>query len=225
MSVDEQLVIFLNDLRETGRLRVAPLPAELPHAMPLARQQLIELEEISRLDFPGHPPEFDPEIGLEGLLQLYQLARLFLDSSFAPLNREMRANPLQLRDLYSMDVVLRFLPQLIRLANAAEMPADVQQPLLEVARSWPLSSVGIGSLDIDSQVVDVILGCRALRLEYLDRILATEQTERLNYEPVLDALRAEVSCPQMLPGKIQTLLEKDHQLMRISTEGTLNDGE
>jgi hypothetical protein len=90
--------------------------------------------------------------------------------------------------VYSVDLALRFLPDVVRLARAAAPDDPLVLRLLLLGRDWPLSSVGVagvGAVNVESFIQD-----RCLRALYVDRILNTEDVGRLDDARVREAARA-----------------------------------
>lgn len=83
---------------------------------------------------------------------------------------------------YSVDLVFRFLPDLLRLAEQRAPQDALTEILRGWALEWPLSSAGVavGTATVSAEV----LAHPALRRLYLDRIFACGAKDRLN-EPGL----------------------------------------
>lgn len=100
---------------------------------------------------------------------------------------------------YSVDLVFRFLPDLIHLARRIEQNDPLIVELLALAKAWPLSSVGIegvGEVDPES-----FLQNPSLRQLYADRILATGDTSRLHHAVVRSAVRIALGAfPDLAPA-------------------------
>ena len=91
---------------------------------------------------------------------------------------------------YSVDVMMRFLPDLIRHASAVPREDPLMVTLYGWAADWPLSSVGV-PLDrpVDAAAVESIVSDRALLTLYVDRIVARKDLSRLSHPSVVEAIR------------------------------------
>jgi hypothetical protein len=100
---------------------------------------------------------------------------------------------------YSVDLVFRFLPDLIHLARRVAQNDPLIAELLALAKAWPLSSVGIeGVGDVNPEP---FLQNPSLRQLYADRILATGDTSRLHHEVVRSAVRIALGAfPDLAPA-------------------------
>jgi len=97
---------------------------------------------------------------------------------------------------YSVDLTLRFLPDFVRLAKAMSPTDPLVVMLKELARRWPLSSVGIADLgEVDPAP---FLGDRCLRTLYVDRIIAAKDRSRVEHPVVRDAVQSAVGIHQEL---------------------------
>lgn len=107
---------------------------------------------------------------------------------------------------YSVDLVFRFLPDLVKLARRVERGDPLVVELLKLAHDWPLSSVGIAEIgDVDAAP---LLAHPSLRQLYVDRIFTADDTARLNDPAVRQAARASLGIfPELAPA-IAAALEK-----------------
>ena len=105
---------------------------------------------------------------------------------------------------YSVDLTLRFLPDLFRLARATSPHDPLVSVLTELARRWPLSSVGIASVE----PVDVtsFLDSACLLQLYIDRIIATKDRSRLNEPLIRDKIRAVIGLHSELAPDLSSYL-------------------
>jgi hypothetical protein len=100
--------------------------------------------------------------------------------------------------IYSVDLLFRFLPDLVAFARRVNRNDPLIGELLALARDWPLSSVGIeGVQGVDPRG---FLDDPSLRQLYVDRILATGDVTRLNCEEVRVAARTSLGGhPELAP--------------------------
>lgn len=100
---------------------------------------------------------------------------------------------------YSVDLVFRFLPAIHRMARAVSEQDPLVDCLLKWGRDWPLSSVGMPKLIIET--VDGFIGDGCLRTLYVDRILATRDDSRLSLPDVANAVRTALGdFRELAPG-------------------------
>jgi hypothetical protein len=100
---------------------------------------------------------------------------------------------------YSVDLLFRFLPDLVASAHRVEMSDPLLVELLALAQGWPLSSVGVAGVgEVDPSP---FLDHPSLRQLYVDRILATGDTKRLRHEVVRSAVRTSLGAfPDLAPA-------------------------
>lgn len=149
------VVRFVRDLRENGCVRVPPPPAEGgsglsgPEQSQL-RDECVAFDQHMRSELVDPVPELSLPVARWACTLLYRACQCLA-------HREMGAKqvaeafarpcpePVSASTIYSADLFFRFLPDLVRLAEAAA-PGDV---LGQVARehlaSWPLSAVGVAN--------------------------------------------------------------------------------
>ncbi|MEQ8785409.1 MAG: hypothetical protein RIC55_03885 [Pirellulaceae bacterium] len=202
---------FLRDLLNDGRVRVPP-PEALPQDQRRAAQQtLVEFEAQYRRELPHHPPPLDlpaANWAAERLLRACQFA-VFRDLPADAIAHEA-AQQLHGEKTptvhYAVDLVFRFLPDLLRLARRAAEQDPLVDYLQLLARSWPLSSVGMeikGELDAEAFLDDA-----CLRRLYVDRILAADDPTRLVDARVVDGVKAAVGRHFETPPKLSRALSQ-----------------
>lgn len=202
--MDEQLTQFLKALFESGHVRLKNASVRNERDYPHAEAYLRDVESTVRREFPGSAPKFHGTYAVECAIQFYHAARYYLDTQLQlPV---IAHEPESTEEIYSADLVFRFLPDLIRLARAAEKTEEQLQPLISLARAWPFSSVGCGRVgEID---VGLIMSDPGLRLAYLDRILKTGDTSRLEQELVKVAMVDEFGQLDLVPVAIRGVLKE-----------------
>jgi hypothetical protein len=208
---------FLNSLLSDGRVQVASAvnqAGELyePDAEILdqARRELIDFEKQYRVERPGVPP------ALSESAMLWSALTVFRACSFLA-HRDLNAESLEHAFkppcplppspsvCYSVDLTMRFLPDLVRLARAASENDPLVCILMELARQWPLSSVGIakvGPVDVIAFIED-----ESLRITYVDRIVARKDQSRLDNPTVRNAVNAAIGLHRHLAPELVTALE------------------
>jgi hypothetical protein len=182
---------FLAHIHSSGRLAVGREFGLSTDGLVAALQQL---DEIVRIDGPSDLPELDLDAAVWGVARLHAACVLLAhrDHGVEVIEQQMLAACPSAWSApathYSVDLSLRHLPDVWRLARGMA-PAD---PLLAALRGlgarWPLSSVGLPQLgDVDSQPV---LANAGLRRMYVDRILRREDKERAQDPAVAAAVEA-----------------------------------
>lgn len=195
MSLDS----FLRHLLDHGRV-VLPSPGtgETPEELTASAGVLEAFEADWRLDFPGAAPELDVDAALYGARLLYRGAQ---GAVFRDLGEEtLRAGfdlpaPSDAEGAvaqYSVDLALRFLPDLHRMARAFSASDPLVGILDGVACRWPLSSVGVP--DVTPVSLGAIATCPGLMRLYVDRILLSGDGGRLDDPRVADAARRAIGA-------------------------------
>ena len=181
---------FLIDLRETGRARVEAFTSPLADDMAKVHEVLSELDSRARLEMPFQPPQLSLSAALWGATMLYRSSQFLV---FRELGADLVKKTLSSRcperpspeTSYSVDLTFRYLPDLVSLARGIAEDDPLVGGLLVLARTWPLSSVGIlGVGDVD---VSPFMPHPSLRQTYVDRILERRDLSRLSDPRVREA--------------------------------------
>lgn len=181
---------FLDALFEHGRVRVGPLASDLTEIWSAedssaVKSLLLAREIASRCDFPGLAPPFAWDVGRWAVMQLYLACQFVV---YRHVSREQLALSLRVScpaaddasQHYSADLVLRFLPDLYRIAHAASSEDPLCDCLLQWAAHWPMSSVGMdGVVPDESRVAELCRHPGLLRV-YVDRVVARQDRSRLH---------------------------------------------
>ena len=170
---------FLSRIHAPERLAVGPHFDLATDGLPQALQQL---DEMVRIDGPTELPDYDPAAGAWGVARLHAACVLLAhrDLDAAAIEQHLSvACPHSLQEPathYSVDLAMRHLPDLWRLARSSSMVPPLAKALRRLAASWPLSSVGIEQL---GPVEDSpLLANAGLRRMYVERILRRQDRER-----------------------------------------------
>jgi hypothetical protein len=204
---------FLRALFDHGHLKV-PQPTRLESTEELAAASAIlgDFESSWRLEFPGQPPAFDPQSALWGATMLYRAAQaaVYRDVSDAQLRGGLTVECPPSDEPsrhYSVDVVFRFLPDVVNLARRASQ----NDPLLEIlqawANRWPLSSVGMK--DVLPVSLEAITAQAGLLQVYVDRIVARKDWSRLAEPQIRRAARQALGAYAELSPELAKELEKE----------------
>ncbi len=166
---------FLRSLWTDGRVRVANIEA-IPDAERCEAAELLADWELGyRQELPHDPPRLHAEAVTWGAVLTYRVCQLLLfrDLGLEEIDRRL-GEPCPAGDPpsihYSVDLTLRYLPDLWRHAHRVSEQDPLVSRLSGVAVRWPLSSVGIRGLG--PLEIDVLAGHPCLFLMYLDRIVA-----------------------------------------------------
>jgi len=209
MSLDA----FLRDLFDDGRV-VVPSPEGDEGAAELAAAgaTLDDFEHGWRLEFPGMAPEWRCDVALHGARLLYRAAQaaVFRDIDETALRSGFDlVAPADLENAsahYSIDLALRFLPDLTRMARGAAANDPLVELLGTLACRWPLSSVGVPGTVPAS--IDVIAGHPGLLRLYVDRVLGSHDAARLADERVVEAARQALGAHADLAPSLSRLITR-----------------
>lgn len=204
-------VSFVNSLLERGAVRVPgptePSPGDWADAV-------AELDRAVRPEMAFDPPPVDEPAAIWGLQMLYRgcqcLAHRDVDAETVG---RMLAEPCpsaraSAAACYSVDLALRYLPDLLSLARGIAPDDPLVTSLMRLANAWPLSSVGVkgvGEIDIRP-----FANHPSLRQLYVDRIIARSDVSRLGDAGIAGSVRAAVgNFPELAPAIVQLLPRAD----------------
>jgi hypothetical protein len=207
------LIRFLRQLFDHGRVTVEQSTA-LDVADPQLAELLLELDQSYRQQLPREMPALRMETAVFGALVVYRAAQVltYRDTRSDGLQQAIVGGPTasDASEQYSADLCLHFLPDLVRLARAAATSDPLVTCLLELGARWPLSSVGIGGVQLNddgqARVWSLAKHPAAWRL-YVDRVLQTGDASRLADPATKAAARAAVGAFPQLAGKLTKELE------------------
>lgn len=202
-SASSAAAAFLRELFATGEVRVPAYAAGDWEFDADASAALLEWDIAARAELAGEPPALDIAAASWAARQLFKACQCLVDRDVdAAVVREGLAlacpsapNP---STVYSVDLVFRFLPDLLVLSRR-HAPQDALTEILETwAREWPLSSPGerlAGEVSLDGFIQHP-----ALRRLYVDRITALIAKDRLNHADVRRWLTADLAAyPSLAP--------------------------
>jgi hypothetical protein len=192
-SPTPDLALCLAALVEEGRAVISP--GSLPEDDHNALTALEEIAACDRDSLAFELPEFSPEAALWSARLFYQLCQFIAlrDIGEDKINAACAVAcpvPRCPSTDWTVDLVQRHLPGLFHIARNLSNADPLVEHLRQIARTWPLSSVGIpglGEIQLDS-----FLGHPALRRLYADRIQAANDASRLGDASVDDVLRADI---------------------------------
>lgn len=184
---------FLVELASSGRVHVGRALLEKPPSATEVGPILMDLDLAARIEMAGDAPPLSMGPALWASWMLYQGCQFL---TF----REMDAGLVKLRlaspppaapspwVCYSVDLAMRYLPDLVALARGLSPGDPLVEGLLELARAWPLSSVGIAG--VGPVQVGGFWAHDSLRALYVDRVLERKDSARLGDREVAEAVRA-----------------------------------
>ncbi|MBE7213481.1 MAG: hypothetical protein INR65_20895 [Gluconacetobacter diazotrophicus] len=185
---------FLRQLTETGHVSVRPFGAEAaPEPDP---GWIAEADRRQRLEFPGEAPALSLPAARWAAATFYRACQLLVcrDVPAAEVTAALAGACPQARSPeahYSVDLVLRRLPDLLAAARRLAAGDPLVDALLHLAREWPLSSVGVPGLEPEKlSEVGSLVAHPGLRQLYADRILQHEDTGRAGPPAVRAAVLA-----------------------------------
>jgi hypothetical protein len=152
----------------------------------------VEFERLYRLELPGVAPDLDVQSALWGAETLYRLCQILVFRAVGP----QQADALLLQPspdatnasvVYSVDVTMRYLPDVCRLTKAASVNDPWIDRLAELAGDWPLSSVGVENVALKS--IEAIACDPCLKRLYVDRIIAATDRSRISDPQIRSAVK------------------------------------
>jgi hypothetical protein len=170
---------------------------------------LVSFELRYRDMLPGTPPALCLPAARYGATMLYQVCRFLVHRDLGAEAMECAfRDPLRERPCpsvhYSVDLSLRFLPDVERLTREKAPDDPMLAEVTKLANQWPLSSVGIpGLADV---VVDTFVTDPCLRRLYVDRIIDSADVSRLRDNRIRDDVAAALGAhPELAPPIAQAL--------------------
>jgi MoxR-vWA-beta-propeller ternary system domain bpX4 len=177
---------FLSDLFETGRVSVfIDLPVEPEEDVD---EVLVNAEKVAAGNLAGTSPDFDLTSARWAAKFFYGACHFLVCRDVNPETieaffKEPCPGPHSPQTNYSVDLVFRYLPDLVGMTRAIASGDPLLQQLLKLAQEWPLSSVGISG--IEAVVITAFIEHSGLRQLYVDRIIARADVSRLG-DPQID---------------------------------------
>ena len=195
---------FYRQLLDSGQVRLRSSESAREAELQDAVSVLTESEMLQREHLPHTPPEIDRASLTWAAAMLYRSAQLTVfrelgEDEIDRLAAQDDAGRIMTAEVvYSVDVVLRHLPDLVRIVRAMNPDDPLLAVLISWCQRWPFSSVGVdgvGEIDIEP-----ILGDRCLSLMYADRILESEDTSRLTHPGIAEIIRGVIGAwPDLSP--------------------------
>ena len=169
---------------------------------------LAHYEQIQRMEFPDPVPAFHPGAGRWAAAFIFRTCQfaIYRDLGEEKLAKlENNKSPQNRPDFhYSVDLVLRFLPDVTRYAVTAAEQDPLVDLLRKMAMTWPLSSVGMPDIEV-SKLGGIIDHPGLLRF-YADRILAKGDKTRLQHPEVQNAVQQALGYYPQLSQDLSAVL-------------------
>lgn len=200
---------FLETLLGEGRAAVpalGPISAEEKSA---AVDILARYERIWRRECPSSVPDYCPEAtswAAEQFCLACQFA-IFRSVDEQAMYAALATSPpssIRAEVHYSVDLIFRFLPDLLKFVHSASSDDPLEKILRVWANDWPLSSVGIPGVEVVD--LKVICDSPGLMTMYIDRIISFGDQPRLANDLVREHVLAAVG---MYPELAKNLALKD----------------
>lgn len=186
---------FLKQLFEDGEVTV---PRDVSGDMESVRRLLIFTERIWREDWPGTAPGFDVDAAAKAAAVLLTLCQA---TAYRELDEYVVSEHLERIGLttsdsvsthYSVDLVLRFLPQVFQRLSRTSADDPILPLVLQLAKAWPLSSVGMP--DCAPEALPEVFRDSGLLRVYADRVIRVADQQRMSVPEVAAAVQAAL-CP------------------------------
>ncbi len=187
------LTNFLTTLFTEGKVvATGELSGFEPDDLQAAEKVLRQFYDEDALEMPGQVPAFHPEAALCAAQYIYNAVQLIihrdLDEEAVEKYLAGLPEPAAPDVIYSVDLTLRYLPELFGLAKGLSPLDIVVTKLKETATYWPFSSVGV---ELEGEyALENILGHASLKYAYADRILAKKDKNRARHPQAKDLIAA-----------------------------------
>jgi hypothetical protein len=200
---------FLNDLFSNGELVVQLVepPVDPSEILDVVKK----LERMWRCELPRDPPVFMPEVAVAATQILMAVSRavvhreISMEETEHVIQRVCLTEDNTASQHYSMDLVLRFLPQVADRARRISEADTLLDLLGRIGQQWPLSSVGMRGCHPER--LPMALQHPTLWRMYIDRIISTKDVARINIPSVRDAVAASLGpFPHLAPTFSTTTL-------------------
>lgn len=189
---------FLRQLTESGRVVIES--AEAPDLATITKGDswLADFEHQWRTQLAGEAPSFDIAAASWAGQSFYRACQKLMDH-----DRNEETDHLGFpepefdktapRSHYSVDIVFRFLPDLLKFAKAREETDPLLIRISTWCSQWPLSSVSMANLD-DAVDVDItgFADDPTLMQLYVDRIVRHVDLTRIDHPKVRAAVHASI---------------------------------
>jgi MoxR-vWA-beta-propeller ternary system domain bpX4 len=193
--------IFIESIQDSGHVIV---DTEMPAEGSAIESAIRSMDAMWRAELAFEAPELMMSAAIWAAVRMYRACQFFVFREIeAPvIERDLRVPLPQAHTpsvCYSVDLSLRLLPELLQLVRGLSNDDPLVLALTELARAWPLSSVGLanpGEIDLGG-----FIDHPCLRQLYVDRIIERNDLSRLNDPRVAAAVRSSLGAyPELAPA-------------------------
>lgn len=213
---------FIESVLENGRTQVVA-PGEIGGTEKEAvSSTLIEAERVHRANLPAGLPQFDVDAAVWAGEMLFRVAQFF---AYRDVNAEFitaalrgpRPDSGSASAHYSVDLCLRYLPDLHRLASHTSSTDPLLEEIETLLEPWPLSRVGLSNTA--APVWHAAIRQPALRKLYVDRIIEKHDERLLSDPHVRDAVRVAIGAfPDLAPkAAASVVVATEEEPMKLTT--------
>ena len=202
---------FLITLLEDGRVTVPEFSPLADDDIAAGDAVIADYERLYRLEMPGPAPRLIGTAGRWAGTHFFRACQflVYRDISEEVLTKELSVpyrEPATPGVHYSVDLIFRFLPDLVRRAAAAAEHDPLVACLDRWASRWPLSAVGLAGADV-AKIREFEENDCLMRL-YADRVIATNDKTSLSHAGVREHVRAALGMfPELAEGLRGALAE------------------
>ncbi|MCA9062701.1 MAG: hypothetical protein KDA96_06565 [Planctomycetaceae bacterium] len=187
------MIAFLQSLFESGNVVLDDSRGDCDSEADVHRL-LSDCERIARQNLPNGMPSFSPVAGRQAACLFHSLCHAVIDRQMEVAGLEQQI--LQLAEQfsrnaeahYSVDLVLRYLPELADRARRISPSDPLLELILLAGGFWPLSSVGMSNLHVPT--IPDALRHPALWKMYVDRIILRQDVSRVDQPDIRNSVRA-----------------------------------
>lgn len=207
-SVMEQLFV-------DGTVRVSGAAQASHEEIEAAVDWVLEVEPQMREHGPLTPPEVDRSALRGAIRHFHGAAQLAVFRQLGPEEVAKRLGDDFVGEgdaasvAYSVDLVFRFLPDLVRIVKGMNPDDPLLAQLRKWGERWPLSSVGTPGLTVSG--LEPLLANRCLSMMYVDRIVEADAVDRLHDPRVQDLVRGVIGAYPELSPKLYRFLTTEHE--------------
>jgi hypothetical protein len=198
------VVLFLSALSDGSPVIVPPVSHSVPEKEISVMGIIEAIDSAARAEVAYVAPPLLWEVTQWAAERLYRACQFLVYREIGA--DEVRADsavkcpaPPSPATCYSADLVLRYLPDVFALARGIAREDPLVDGLLELARAWALSSVGVP--DVGEVDVTPFVRHAGLRRLYVDRIITRDDRSRVGDAEIAQAVREAVGAfPSLCPG-------------------------
>ncbi len=197
------MTAFVSSLGTDDEVVVTPFDGEQIIFDASCVETLRQLDSAQRAELGDQLPPLNQMAAEWAAAQLYQACQLLVcrDVASEVVSRTLaQPCPVPRNESvdYSVDLFFRFLPDLLTVARRLAPADPLTNALLEWAKTWPLSSVGVSAGT--ELATGAFSGNSALMRLYADRVVERRASDRLNDLQLRKVLRADAGLfPELIP--------------------------